>query len=105
MFASFSPDGKRIATASYDRTGRIWDAESGAPLMILGGHDGEVSHIRYSPDGRHVVDASFDMTARIWDVSLPVAPAQVAVPAAPAAPGLSASPVPAAPTASTAPGK
>ena len=30
--AAFSPDGKRIVTASSDNTARVWDAESGKPL-------------------------------------------------------------------------
>ena len=41
--AAFSPDGKRIVTASSDKTARVWDAESGKPIgEPLKGHDGRV---------------------------------------------------------------
>ena len=39
--AAFSPDGKRIVTASVDKTARIWDAATGKPIgEPLKGHDG-----------------------------------------------------------------
>jgi eukaryotic-like serine/threonine-protein kinase len=65
--AAYSPDGTRIATASYDRTARIWDARTGAPLVVLYGHVGIVYAAAYSPDGTRIVTASADKTARIWD--------------------------------------
>ncbi len=66
--SSFSPDGKRVVTASYDDTARIWDAETGKELRILTGHKGNVVSASFSPDGKRVVTASSDDTARIWDV-------------------------------------
>ena len=68
MWASFSPDDKRIATAAYDSTARVWDAASGAQQLLLAGHGGEVVRAKFSPDGQHVLTASFDTTGRIWDV-------------------------------------
>jgi WD40 repeat protein len=67
--AEFSPDGRRIVTASYDNTARIWDAATGALLTVLHGHDAPIEHAAFSPDGRRVVTASNDKTARIWDAA------------------------------------
>jgi eukaryotic-like serine/threonine-protein kinase len=64
--AAFSPDGKRVVTASYDRTARLWDADSGALLATLRGHEGRVWSAAFSPDGKRVVTASEDKTARLW---------------------------------------
>jgi eukaryotic-like serine/threonine-protein kinase len=65
--AAYSPDGSRIATASGDKTARIWDARSGAQLVVLTGHEDIVNSAGYSPDGMRVLTASNDKTARIWD--------------------------------------
>jgi tetratricopeptide (TPR) repeat protein len=65
--ASFSPDGRRIVTASSDETARVWDAESGQPITPPLKHEDVVSHAGFSPDGRRVVTASRDKTARVWD--------------------------------------
>ena len=67
--ASFSPDGNRIVSASYDRTVRVWDASSGAELLKLKGHTGYVRSASFSPDGNRIVSASYDRTVRVWDAS------------------------------------
>ncbi|HEX5218179.1 MAG TPA: WD40 repeat domain-containing protein [Verrucomicrobiae bacterium] len=67
IYTEFSPDGKRIATASADFTAQIWDANTGIPLCLPLRHSYYVQRIRFSPDGRRVVTASNDRTARVWD--------------------------------------
>ena len=47
--ALFSPDGRRIVTASYDKTARIWDAETGRELAVLKGHEDVVWSAAFSP--------------------------------------------------------
>jgi hypothetical protein len=65
--ASFSPDGTRVVTASWDKTARIWDARTGAPVGAPLWHKDIVWAASFSPDGTRVVTASTDGTARIWD--------------------------------------
>jgi len=65
--AAFSPDGKRIVTASADHTAQVWDAETGHPLTTLIGHTGPVNDAAFSPDGKRIITASEDATARVWD--------------------------------------
>jgi hypothetical protein len=65
--AVFSPDGKRIVTASEDNTARIWDAATGKQIVILNGHTDHVHSAVFSPDGLRVATASGDATARLWD--------------------------------------
>ena len=64
--AAFSPDGRRIVTASEDGTARVWDSETGRELDVLKGHIGAVYSAAFSPDGRRIVTASIDRTARVW---------------------------------------
>ena len=66
--AAFSPDGKRIVTASWDKTARIWDAATGKPIgEPLKATKDWVNSAAFSPDGKRIVTASVDKTARIWD--------------------------------------
>jgi WD40 repeat protein len=90
---AFSPDGKKLVSASYDKTARIWDVASGKELKKLEGHTGFVLSAVFSPDGKEVFtvgsgqktsksygfddgkggiheitfQADNDGTARIWD--------------------------------------
>jgi hypothetical protein len=67
--AGFSPDGKRIVTASGN-VARVWDAATGAPLgEPLRGHEGPVMSASFSADGTRIVTASDDKTARVWDAA------------------------------------
>src|SRR5262249_57168731 len=67
--AAFSPDGKRIVTASVDQTTRLWDAETGKQIGDpLRGHTDSVSSAAFNPDGKRIVTASDDKTAPLWEM-------------------------------------
>jgi len=61
-----SPDGKRLATASWDHTAKVWDAVSGWELLTLRGHTDRVWGVAYSPDGKRLATASADETLQIY---------------------------------------
>jgi WD40 repeat protein len=68
-YASFSPNGRRVVTASVDGTAHIWDAATGGKVTRLSGHKNGVTSTVFNPDGTRVVTASWDKTARIWDAA------------------------------------
>jgi WD40 repeat protein len=63
----FAPDGRRLASAGYDRTVRVWDADTGGALAVLTGHGETVDGVAFSKDGRLLASASRDRTIRLWD--------------------------------------
>lgn len=67
-FVAESPDGMMIASASKDRTVRLWNSNTGELIRVLSGHTSEVNCLSFSPDGRTLASASDDRTVRIWDV-------------------------------------
>ena len=64
---AWSPDGKKVATASWDKTCRIFDVESKREDAKFE-HGDEVRSVAWSPDGKKVATASLDKTCRIFDV-------------------------------------
>ena len=63
----FSPDSRRLATASADRTIRIWEVASGRLAHTLLGHEGHVLSIAFSPDGQHLASGDVEGVVRLWD--------------------------------------
>ena len=66
---TFSPDGSRLASTSFDRTVRLWKVSTGKELAVLPGHSSYVLSVSFSPDGTRLASASFDKTIRIWNAS------------------------------------
>ena len=69
MSVSFSPDGKRIVSGSYDNTLKVWDAQTGQETLTLKGHSEAVTSVDFSPDGKRIVSGSGDKTLKVWDIS------------------------------------
>ncbi|KAG8778509.1 hypothetical protein FRC12_024945 [Ceratobasidium sp. 428] len=63
-----SPDGRWVASGSYDHTACIWDSHTGQVVVgPLVGHTDSVNSVAFSPDNTRVVSGSKDETIRIWD--------------------------------------
>jgi WD40 repeat protein len=65
---AFSPNGKLLAAASWDRSIRLWDTATGKEVRRLQGHENQVNAVAFAPDGRTLASGSVDQTVRLWDV-------------------------------------
>lgn len=75
-----SADGASLASASWDRTIRIWPLSGGAP-RVLEGHTQNVNGVAFSPDSQSLVSAGYDATIRIWPLNGNGEPLVITVPA------------------------
>ena len=66
---AFSPDGKSIASASYDKLVKVWDVDTGKQLKSLKEHTDAVYAVAFMPDGKRLVSAAGDRTLKVWDVA------------------------------------
>lgn len=69
LSAQFSADGRRIVTASADKTAQVWDAASGKLLGEALRHEDEVTRAEFSADGTRIVTVSGDKAARVWNAA------------------------------------
>jgi len=65
---AFSPDGRLLASASWETNFILWDLEKRQALAILSGHKRWVNHLSFSPDGSLLASASADKTIILWEV-------------------------------------
>ena len=63
-----SPDGATLASASWDRTVRLWPVAGGAP-RVLEGHTQNVNGVAFAANGRTLVSVSYDQSVRIWPLA------------------------------------
>jgi WD40 repeat protein len=64
---SFSPDGRMITAASFDKTLKLWNLK-GQLLKTFNGHSKDVTEVRFSPDGQTLATTSYDGTVKLWQV-------------------------------------
>ncbi len=69
LAVAFSPDGVLLAAATGDGDIRLWEAESGKPIMTMHGHKDWVWSIAFSPNGQLLASGGEDQTIRLWEVS------------------------------------
>ncbi|MHC4877890.1 MAG: c-type cytochrome domain-containing protein [Planctomycetota bacterium] len=67
--ATLSPNGRVLATTSYDRRIELWNPQTGEPLRTLTGHNGAIFDLAFSPDGTILASASADATIKLWHVA------------------------------------
>lgn len=64
---AYSPDGRMLASGSWDNTIKIWEGNEGFLLQDLRAHEGSILSLQWTPDSRYLISTSKDFTARIWE--------------------------------------
>ena len=68
---AWSPDGKQLATGSWDNSIKLWEANTGKLQHTVQGHKNRVHKIAWSPDGQHLASCGWDGAIKIWDGTWP----------------------------------
>jgi WD40 repeat protein/serine/threonine protein kinase len=66
---AYSPDGKRLATASLDKTVKLWDINTGKLQATLKGHSAHVHAVSWERDGRRLASGDSDGNIKLWDAT------------------------------------
>lgn len=66
----FSPDGRLIASGSFDKSIKVWDGQTGKFLAALRGHVSSVYQVSWSADSRLLCTGSSDSTLKVWDMKM-----------------------------------
>ncbi|KAL0888471.1 hypothetical protein Bca101_012454 [Brassica carinata] len=66
----FSPNGQWIASASFDKSVKLWDGVTGKFITDFRGHAKSVYQISWSADSRMLLSCSADSTLKVWDISM-----------------------------------
>ena len=61
----FSPNGRKIASASFDKSVKVWDGKNGKYISTLRGHVKAVYQISWSADNKLLVSGSSDSTVKV----------------------------------------
>jgi WD40 repeat protein len=69
LSVAFSPDGRLLASGSFDDTIKLWEVASGRLVRTLTGHTDWVRSVAFSPDGRLLASGSDDETIKLWEVA------------------------------------
>lgn len=64
----FSPDGRWLLSASFDKSVKLWDGATGKFIASFRGHVGPVYQVSWSADSRLFVSASKDSTLKVWEL-------------------------------------
>jgi WD40 repeat protein len=68
---AFSPDGKRLASGSFDQTVKVWDTTTGQEMLTLKGHTVSVLSVAFSADGKRLASAAGEGGKagefKVWD--------------------------------------
>ena len=69
---ALSPEERYMASASFDRTVRLWEVATGQPIRVLEGHITCVNSVVWSRDGEAIVSGSYDNTVSVWGMDAQV---------------------------------